>query len=177
MTKRVNRAKELTNWDNVTVAWNSPGPDPRIQTWDFIVRSSNELLDLRDPFARPTEDEWVHHCKSFKVAMNEYKKRISRVTTKTCEIELHMKFGCYFQNLKEPLHPNFNETWIYLVRWREDGAFLESYHTNESKFGERTHGRKTNELPEMKKAPGLMAHWEAEYEKRENNKKQKISEK
>lgn len=166
MSKR-SKPEESDIWKNLKEEWSEErGPDPRIQSFTFSVESQDELSNPNDPYAPLPNSHWSKSFKTLKDAIAAYEKRIKRPETKECDIRLHMAFGGYWRSIKEPFHPNFSETYIYLVRWRADGAFVESYHLNESKFGERNHGKVSDELTRLKTVPGLMSYWIAEAEKR-----------
>jgi len=157
MSKR--KEPELNEWNNLREKWTGRGPDPRIQLAVFSVRSYDKLYDPTDPFAEATVDSWEKEFKTIAAATKAYQKRIERPQTKQCDIMMHMKYGGYFQYFDEPFRPTFFQTYVYLVRWREDGAFLESYHINESKFGERNTNQATDEL-ERRNNPGLLSYWQ-----------------
>lgn len=167
MTKR-KTSKDCDIWDDWRELWEGKGPDPRIQPLVFYVKSRDDFIAPSEPF-ETMEGEWSDTFNTMKKAMTAYKKRMKRTKTKQCDIQLHLKFGGAWQIAHKIPRPHFPETWIYLVRWRADGAFLESYHTNTSKFGERDHGRRTNELQNMTKTPGLLSHW-VKRAKKEGNK-------
>lgn len=169
-TKRSQPEQDI--WKNLREEWpdDAKGPDPRVQRFSFLVESQDELSDPADPYGPLPDSFWSQPFKTLKTAIAAYEKRIKRPQTKECDIKLHMLFGGYWRSIKEVFHPNFSETYIYLVRWRSDGAFLESYHLNESKFGERNHGKAFHELPQLEAVPGLMSHWVAEAEKKKKQK-------
>lgn len=172
--------KKASNiWTDYRADWlddpQARGPDPRIRNAIFVVYSRDALTDLGDAFADCVSDgidEYTECFETLAAAKNAYETRIRRQKTKQCDIQLHLTFGSVFfrLNCDRPLVPQFSETYIYLVRWRADGAFLESYHINESRFGERQDDVRTDELSRTTKRPGLMAYYVQEHEKTKNNK-------
>lgn len=149
--------------------WKGPGPDARITSARFIVTSYGELLDPSQPFAGSKKGAWQRVYASFKAAKGAYERRIVRECTQECSIELRLKFGTGLFSIGEI---PFNETYICLVRWRSDGAFLESYHVNEAKFAERDHGRRTDELVRIRGVPGRRSayiKWQEERAKKSRN--------
>ena len=163
MSKR--KEPEADEWKDLSQKWTGKGPDPRIQPASFSVISYDTLFDPTDPFSEGTDGKgyWQKAFKTFEAARKAYEKRIRRAETKQCDIQMHMRLCGYYQYFQEVYRPSFSETYIYLVRWRQDGAFLESYHINESRFGERNTKQRADEL-QRPNQPGLLSYWEKKHE-------------
>jgi hypothetical protein len=145
--------KEL--WKNLSDQWpNDQGPDPRM-SFDFTVDSRDVHLDFKDQSIPP--GEWTGQANTLEDAHGMYCKRIQRPQTLECDIQMKIQFGGHFRRMDGPMTPQFNTAYIYVARWRKDGAFMESYHVNQSKFAER--GSEQNELDRSTVHPGLMLHW------------------
>jgi hypothetical protein len=158
--------KEGDLWTDAGVFWpeDAPGPDPRVRAFKFVVSSWDYLDDVKDPFGETVDKMWDKEYKTAQAAINAYHNRLKRKETQRCDIQMNLKYGSIFQQVVSTpiprLSPMFSGTvYIYLARWRADGAFVETYHTNERKFSERNHKRRTDELDRTCDTPGLMEHY------------------
>lgn len=145
-------------WKNYKLFWSGNGPDPRISGIGYTVYSRDEHQDPHNLFPS-TKGEFSASFKTLEAAKKCYERRIKLPTTKECDIQMHMTFGGFWVKFDDVPVPRFSETYIWLVRWRADGAFLESYHLNESKFGERDTDRCTDELSRAEHIPGLRSYY------------------
>lgn len=153
--------KEDDVWNNLRLFWEKDGPDPRLREPIFTVYSTDSYTNPAEIYAPEPEDVYAKNFSTIKGAMSCYRTRIERPKTQSCDIQLQMGFGGFYQSARAKVFcPNFHTTYIYLVRWRLDGAFVESYHVNESKFGERETDKVCDELQRTKNVPGLMSYWE-----------------
>lgn len=169
-----NKFKEDDVWSDPRTAWpdENPGPDPRIRDFKFEVRSYDILNDVSDPFSESGEP-WANEYTTLKAACNAYHKRIKRKATKQCDLILVMNYGsCWQKPLRGIWVPMVNDVYNYLARWRADGAFVETYHLNEMRFGERSK-RKLNERTETHDTPGLFSYWKSRQEKGEQERQAK----
>lgn len=144
-------------WNDPSLPWTYDGPDPR-WTYTLTVHSSRVQQDIKDD-GMVYEDEEVYDAKDMAAALVWYSMCTLDPSMKHCDVRLRLSFGGLYEPYREvgePYIPRIGDTYIYLVRWRADGAFLESYHVNETKFAEREPER--NELTKIK-APGLMSHY------------------
>jgi hypothetical protein len=108
---------------------------------------------------RIPEGEWSGSAKTLEGARKMYQTRIMRPATVECDLQMRITFGGHYYTIDTPFRPQFSTAYIYLARWRKDGAFMESYHINDSKFAERPEER--NELDKNTRNPGLLSHWSA----------------
>lgn len=155
-------------WTDLTKDWDHEGPDPRWNIKGITVRWSNVQQPI-DQDGMMYEDEQSYSAKNLADAQKKYRTCLSDPAIKHCDVMLELSFGGLYRRLTEKTVgiPHMNGTYIYLVRWRADGAYLETYHINSSKFGER--GAERNELTKTGNQPGLMEHYRKE-------KKQKVDE-
>jgi len=157
--------KEGDVWTDTRMGWpdDREGPDPRIRSYTFHVESYDTLDDVKDPFSEEGEEDgngfYSNEFKNMKSACNAYHRRVKRPHTKRCDLFLCVSFGTVFMTKSKVSAPQTNQAYMYISRWRADGAFVETYHVNEMKFAER-------ELTEAENTPGLYSHWK----KRKKNK-------
>lgn len=153
--------KEGDLWTDAREHWpeDARGPDPRVRSFRFVVNSWNYLDDVTDPFSDNTKKMWCKTFKTAQAAFNAYHARVKRDETQRCEVCMRIEYGCIWQTAPKVPMPMFGgETFVYLIRWRADGAFTETYHVNERKFGERSK-RCVDELSRTRDTPGLMTHY------------------
>lgn len=155
-------------WKNRALAWEGrAGPDARIGRVSYTVYSRDAHTDLHDPFSDgKIKDAYCESFKTLDAAKRSYEKRIKRPHTKECDLQMHMEFGGFFWSMGDFYVPRISETYIWLARWREDGAFIETYHINESKFAERDTDRVTDELTRTSKTPGLRSYYEEQHQQK-----------
>lgn len=161
-------------WKDFSKSWPQEGfgPDPRIRKYDFSVRYQTKHTDPSND-GLINEGEREKHFKTFEQAVKHYEKMVSDPSIVECDIRMTIEFGGYYRTMQKVFTPSFNHTYIYLVRWRKDGAFLESYHFNESKFAERAPMDGKHENTVLTKTPGLMSYWIEQSAKESETKKQK----
>lgn len=167
-----NMSKRKISWDKMNDPWKSDAsyPDPRINSWQFVVSARKEHEDLNDEYPPLPEYEETHCFKTMKAAYNCYKKAISRTEIIECDIEMILVPGGAYHPPKHFI-PRNREFRSWVVRWREDGAFLESYHDSGMKFRERVDPSYDPEDPECQ--PGLKSHWVQKYKEEEKEQKRK----
>lgn len=156
-------------WKDFSKSWPQEGfgPDPRIRSFKYSVRTQKNHTDPSNDY-KVMDGEEIKHVKTFEQAVKLYEKKVSDPSIVECDIMMEIEFGGYYRRLEPIFTPSFNHTYIYLVRWRKDGAFLESYHFNESKFTERAPMEGKHENTVLTKTPGLMSAKESETKKQKN---------
>jgi hypothetical protein len=170
-------------WSDRREPWpEAHGCDARI-TCVFMVQSRDVHTALNDGIGRIPVGEWSESADTLEAAVKLYQERISRPNTVECDIEVKTEFGgvwtTYGPNYVP--HPQCSASYMYLVRWRKDGAYLESYHMNSSKFGERVKDDEhVRDEKERQQRLGSMAHWTRVYEEEKktkmNAKRSKVNE-
>jgi endonuclease IV len=153
------RARKGDTWNELKEDWTlRPGPDPRwrINYIQVNWRFAHTALDGHDLIQ---EDEQFYTAKDIEDAREKFHEVVASVKgVKEIDVSLCLNFGGLFDR-REIFVPWTSEVHIFLVRWREDGAYPESYHFNESRFGERVSDEHHHELGGSRKHPGLMSYW------------------
>lgn len=138
-------------WKNKGEYWpNDNGPDPRMSFTFTVFSRDAHQLDFNS--MRIPNGEWSDSAKTLESAYKLYQKRIQRPETVECDLQMCIEFGGYLRKLEEPIVPQFSSSYIFIARWRKDGAFIESYHMNDIVFAEREPEQNIRE-------PGLLSHW------------------
>lgn len=159
MSKKQKRVSPF--WKDYKQFWedqpDTRGPDPRIRGVTFTVYSSDTKDDISDAFP-PEPDFSLEDIKTIKEALKVYHSRVMRPETHSCDLMAHVEYGGYWSRM-HMVHPRYNESWIYIARWRSDTVCMEAYTLNPMCFAERSN-IKANELQENnKKQEGLLEFW------------------
>ena len=158
--------KKTDQWKDLRETWDCrPGPDPRwrIEGIQVIWRFAHTSLDK---WERTQHDEQHYQAKTLEDARKKFEHVVTKVAgVKEIDVKLHLVLGGFFRT--SFVAPYTSEVNIYLIRWREDGAFPESYHFNEVRFAERKLDEGHHELGGGRSFPGLMKYWKDKEEERE----------
>jgi hypothetical protein len=160
--KRAVAAKSNLPWDDLRAYWpdDGHGPDARVR-WALYVIWRTAPTDPAKGDGRVPADEQQEEFRDMQHAMAWWRSLISDDTVQEVDVQMRLKMGGVWWKGRDDgvVHPRMTESYIYLLRWRRDGAYLESYHFNDARFGERDATADHHECSVVKHEPGLMAHW------------------